>query len=63
MGKEKNKSKENKRYSNTITGRFHGTYETLAIADSSERYEKTNVAKPSDEQVEEGREWVIHNKK
>lgn len=46
-----------------ITGRIHGTYETLAVADTTERYDKTNVAKPSDEQVEEGREWVIHNKK
>lgn len=40
-----------------------GAYETLAVTDTTERYEKTNVAKPSDFNVEEARDWVNHNKK
>lgn len=59
VSKKRKTKKENK----TMTRGVHGAFETLAVSDTTERYEKTNVAKPCDFDVEEARDWVNHNKK
>lgn len=47
----------------THTKRVFGTFETQAVTDPTDKFEETNVVKPSDENVKEGREWVDYNKK
>ena len=43
--------------------RLHGSFAEQAISDPAERYPQTGVAKPSDSDVEEAREWVNSNEK
>ncbi|HCA30222.1 MAG TPA: hypothetical protein DEP23_11975 [Ruminococcaceae bacterium] len=47
----------------SVIGKIHGTFATQAVTDTTDRFEETNVARPSDENVKEGREWVNYNKK
>lgn len=46
-----------------IWGEVKGTYETQAISDTTHRQPETGVAVPSDDCVEENRDWVNFNKK
>ena len=46
-----------------IVGQVHGSYATQAISSADKRDAKTNVAIPSDENVEAGKAWVDENKK
>lgn len=38
-------------------------FETLAISEANQRTKKGRVAIPSKDNVDEARDWVIHNKK
>ena len=40
-----------------------GAFETQAISQADDLQPKTDVALPSDENVEQARDWVIENKK
>lgn len=44
-------------------GKLCGAFETQAITDTTNRYAKTNVVKPSDSDIEEGRDWININQK
>jgi hypothetical protein len=61
--KSKNKSDDRKLISNNVMNQVHGAFATQAVTDTTERFEKTNIPKPSDENVKEGRDWVNFNKK
>ncbi|MDD2361861.1 MAG: hypothetical protein PHH84_02710 [Oscillospiraceae bacterium] len=47
----------------TNNGRIHGTFATQAVTDTTDKFDETNAPNPSDENVEQGRDWVNHNKK
>lgn len=40
-----------------------GTYETLALAEHAKKKYETNIYNPSDENVEEAKDWVDYNEK
>ncbi|MDD3832453.1 MAG: hypothetical protein PHR18_00955 [Oscillospiraceae bacterium] len=68
MGKEENRKvdcNKDKAKCNPeiIPGYIYGAYETQAVTDTTHKFEKTNTPKPSDINVEEGREWINWNKK
>ena len=64
MSKKQNDPKNNAAgYRADIISKIHGTFETQAVTDTTDRFEETNAPKPSDENVKEGREWVNFNKK
>jgi len=46
-----------------LSSKVHETFATQAITDPTVRYEATNAVKPSDTDVEEGRDWVNDNQK
>lgn len=65
MGSKKNKRQDKgvKPDADVILGRVHGAFATQAVTDTSDRFADTNVARPSDENAKENREWVNYNKK
>lgn len=44
-------------------GLVHGAFATQAVTDTTHRFPRTNVARPSDECVEANRDWVDFNEK
>ena len=44
-------------------GKITGAFAMQPITKPDSRYPKTNVARPSDESVEENRDWVNFNEK
>jgi hypothetical protein len=61
--KDKRQNKSDQSDTDAVIGQIHGAFATLAVTDTTDRFEDTNVARPSDENVKEGREWVNYNKK
>lgn len=46
-----------------VIGQVHGAYIMQPITKPDRRFPETNVARPSDESVEENRNWVNFNEK
>lgn len=62
--KRRRRDSENVRiYPDSLSGRVYGTYRTQAITDNTHQYPETGVARPDDDNVKEGRDWVNFNQK
>lgn len=59
MGKKQNKQHA----SHSLADQTLEVYRTQAISQADRRQKKTNVAQPSDENVEIARDWVNFNQK
>lgn len=52
-----------KKRKDILLRRVHGAFATQAVTDTTHRFPRTNVARPSDECVEANRDWVDFNEK
>jgi len=62
MVKDKNKRIVEKAYYDATKRKDLGVYRTYALSENHEKDEHTNATHPSDEQVEEMRDWSIFKK-